>query len=217
MHPDPLVGGPVIAPEHADAHHVARNADQANHVEVRFEAYGFLASIEGEADGPWTLDFECIAAQWCHETLQALGHDLERLRILLGGATYADAWDHFGPAQRVALKSIRSHYNRRFDAAPPDNYLFDVVLDADDWVRRLGIQDRPVSGGWYHLSFSPPHGPAARQTANLLRHTGGATEAEDLGLYTLSSVRQLPTYFVEQGELVAEPILHALNSGEDEG
>ncbi|MGH1341311.1 MAG: hypothetical protein ACRBN8_07160 [Nannocystales bacterium] len=212
-----MLGQAVIAPEHADAHHVARNAEQANHVEQLIETYGFLGSVEGEAHGPWTLDFECVLASWLHDALEALGDDFGRLRHLLQGATFADAWESFAPAHRVVLRAIRAGYNRYFDGHPPDNVLFDVVVDADDWVHRYGIERPPESGAWYHLSFSPAAGEGATLTAPLLLQRGAETEFEDRGAYTLSRIRELPPRFLELDPPVAQPVLHALNSGDDQG
>lgn len=215
--PDPVLGEEIIAPEHAGVHHVARNAEQANHVEQLIETYGFLASMEGEADGPWTLDFECVLASWLHGALEALGDDFGRLRQLLQGATFADAWDSFAPAHRVVLRSIRSRYNAYFDGHPPDNVLFDVVVDADDWGQRYGVERPPESGGWYQLSFSPAAEAGAALTADLLLQPSGAAAFEDRGAYTLSRVRELPPFFLELEPPVAQPVLHALNSGDDGG
>ncbi|MBV1857069.1 MAG: hypothetical protein KUG77_01565 [Nannocystaceae bacterium] len=213
--PDLVLGEEMIAPEHGEVHHVARNADQANHVAELIETYGYLTSMEGERDGPWTLDFECVLVPWLHEALQALEHDFGRLRHLLRGATFADAWDHFGPADRVVLRRIRSRYNQYFDEHPPDNVLFDLVLDEDDWRGRYGIESRPVSGGWYQLSFSAAMAPDAAVTAPLLMQPAGSSAFEEYGPFTLSRVRELPPYFLDVEPPVAESVLHALNSGDD--
>jgi hypothetical protein len=214
--PDPIFGDAIIAPEHVGVHHVARSAHQANHVEDLIEVYGFLTSMEGEPNGPWTLDFECVLAAWLQAALDDLGgYDLNRLSRLLQGASFADAWDHFSPADRVVLRSIRSRYNKYFDKEPPDNVLFDVVIDADDWGRRYGIQTRPVSGSWYQLFFSRALAADDPLTAPLLVQPGASLAFEERGDYTLSRACELPRFFVELKPPWAEPLLHALNSGDD--
>ena len=83
--------------------------------------YGYLTALEGDAQGPWILAFDCTDANWFDDVVVnrlPTHYRVDRLERIIGNRDYWTAWDA-AIASRVVMR--RMYENYRNIAGSPDN------------------------------------------------------------------------------------------------